>query len=230
MPNSIADRNLLFGILALQMDFISRDALVHADAAQKYYEQMASIAQQLAVAPELMFAQSNYGRSFYALGLMRRNLGKNDEPRANFEKSRHVREQLLRDFGKSEFQPMLQIDLLFSLVALCEHVQAVSEADKLQAGPLFLRTPGASGTLYRLACIYSLSADAVEMARAPAALTVEDKKLQVAYKDKALTALEQSDALGNRDFAHTKVDADLIAIRADPRFAKILELEKKPPK
>src|SRR5437763_13257593 len=29
-PSSSADRNLLFGILALQMDFISRDALVEA--------------------------------------------------------------------------------------------------------------------------------------------------------------------------------------------------------
>ena len=30
MPNSVTDRNLLFGIVALQMDFISRDALVAA--------------------------------------------------------------------------------------------------------------------------------------------------------------------------------------------------------
>src|SRR5688572_30329701 len=30
MPNAFADRNLLFGILALQMDFITRDALVKA--------------------------------------------------------------------------------------------------------------------------------------------------------------------------------------------------------
>jgi hypothetical protein len=28
MPAAVADRNLLFGILALQMDFISRDALI----------------------------------------------------------------------------------------------------------------------------------------------------------------------------------------------------------
>ena len=30
MSQPVADRNLLFGILALQMDFISRDALVQA--------------------------------------------------------------------------------------------------------------------------------------------------------------------------------------------------------
>ncbi len=31
MADSSADRNLLFGILALQMDFITRDALDHRD-------------------------------------------------------------------------------------------------------------------------------------------------------------------------------------------------------
>jgi hypothetical protein len=30
MPHPAADRNLLFGILALQMDFVSRDALIAA--------------------------------------------------------------------------------------------------------------------------------------------------------------------------------------------------------
>ena len=31
MSDIVADRNLLFGILALQMDFITRDALIAAD-------------------------------------------------------------------------------------------------------------------------------------------------------------------------------------------------------
>ena len=54
-----------------------------------------------------------------------------------------------------------------------------------------------------------------------------DKNLQAVYRDKALTALEQSHALGNRDFYTTRLDADLITIRDDPRFGKVLELEKK---
>lgn len=33
MPSSPADRNLLFGILAVQMDFVSRDALIEAMSA-----------------------------------------------------------------------------------------------------------------------------------------------------------------------------------------------------
>ena len=47
------------------------------------------------------------------------------------------------------------------------------------------------------------------------------------YRDKALTVLEQSHANGNKDFYTTRNDADLIAIRGDPRFQKVLELEKK---
>jgi hypothetical protein len=63
--------------------------------------------------------------------------------------------------------------------------------------------------------------------RRPNALTAEDKKLQADYRDKALTVLEQSHANGNRDFFTTRNDADLISIRDDPRFAKVLQLEKK---
>jgi hypothetical protein len=83
------------------------------------------------------------------------------------------------------------------------------------------------GTLYRLACIYSLSAAAVEESRAPSPLTPADKALQAEYRDKALTALEQSYKSGNRDFAYARVDADFIPIRDDPRFQRILALEKK---
>jgi hypothetical protein len=68
---------------------------------------------------------------------------------------------------------------------------------------------------------------ALEDARRPNPLTDADKKLQAAYRDKALTALEQSHMLGNKDFYTTRSDADLIQIRNDPRFGKILELEKK---
>lgn len=123
---------------------------------------------------------------------------------------------------------MLQIDLLFSLMALGEHEKAVSIADKLGAG--FPLGPVVSGTSYRLACVYSLSVAAVAEARAPAPLTAPDKQRQTEYRAKALTALERSHTLGNRDFANTRLDADFAPIRADPRFAKILELEKKQPK
>ena len=53
-PQSTADRNLLFGILALQMDFISREALIQAMHAWV-----------LAKAKPL---DSLAGRTFYAVG------------------------------------------------------------------------------------------------------------------------------------------------------------------
>ena len=34
-----------------------------------------------------MYAWSNYGRSFYALGLMQKNLGKQDEAKASFKRA-----------------------------------------------------------------------------------------------------------------------------------------------
>ena len=197
----------------------------HADKAQVYFTKLADVARQLAIAPELMFSMSNYARSFYTIGLMQKGLGKHKEARESFETSRHVREQLVRDFGKTEYGAMLRIDLLFSRVALGEHAEAVRAADEIRAR--YGVAPGLAGLLYRLACIYSLSAAAVEEVRAPAPLTDADKKLQAEYRDKALTALEGSHTFGNLDFAGTRMDADLLEIKGDPRFQKILDLEKK---
>lgn len=196
----------------------------HGDAAQMYFAKLADVARRLAIAPELMFSMSSYARSFYTIGLMQKGLGKYAEARESFENSRHIREQLIRDFGKTEFITMLRIDLLFSRVALGEHVEAVRAADELRANSSL--SPGASGVQYRLACIYSLSAAAVEEARAPNLLTDADKKLQAVYCDKALSALEQSHKLGNLDFQGTRMDADFLAIRNDPRFQTILDMEK----
>jgi hypothetical protein len=76
---------------------------------------------------------------------------------------------------------------------------------------------------YRLACIYSLSIPAVEESRRPMPLTPEDKALQAKYRDKAVDALEQALRQGLRDYFNIKTDADLIPIRSDPRYQKILE-------
>jgi hypothetical protein len=74
---------------------------------------------------------------------------------------------------------------------------------------------------------WGLFAAAVEEARRPNPLNDEDRKLQAEYRDKALTVLGQSHANGNMDCYTTNNDADLNSIRDDPRFQKILELEKK---
>jgi tetratricopeptide (TPR) repeat protein len=200
------------------------EAKKHVDAALAYYQQLADISRQLAAAPDLMWSQANYARSYYGLGLMEKSLGKHAEARVHFEQSRHIRDQLLRDFDETEYATMLRIDWLFSLVALGEHEKAVSVADQLRRD--FPVGPGLSGMSYRLACVYSLSVAAVEESRAPAPLTAEDKKRQAEYRDKALTALEKSHTHGNQDFAYTRVDADFNPIRNDPRFSKILELDK----
>ncbi|MFO0965621.1 MAG: serine/threonine-protein kinase [Gemmataceae bacterium] len=204
------------------------EAKKHGDAAQKYFERLFDMARRLAVAPDLLFNVSAYARSFYAVGVMQKSLGRHEEARESFSKSRQIREQLLRDFGKSEFADMLRIDLLFSLVALGEHKEAVRAADVMRKERAFMPPSlGAPGALYRLACIYSLSVEAVAESRAPAPLTDADRALQAEYRDKALAALELSHRMGNADFAGTRLDADFIPIRGDARFQAILALEKK---
>jgi|SRR6516165_1579726 hypothetical protein len=76
---------------------------------------------------------------------------------------------------------------------------------------------------YRLACIYSLGIPAVEESHRPMPLTPEDKALQAKYRDKALDALEKALQQGLRDYFNIRTDADLIPIRSDPRYQKILE-------
>ena len=96
----------------------SAEAKSPRKAAQKYYEQLADISKKLAVSPDLMSARSNYGHSFYALRLVQKYQGKQDEARASFERSRDIRAQFLRDFSDHPYLDHLKIDLLFSLVAL----------------------------------------------------------------------------------------------------------------
>jgi hypothetical protein len=120
----------------------------------------------------------------------------------------------------------LEIDLLFSQVALGDHVQAVRAADAMRK-KIEAKSDSPAHPLYRLACVYALSVAAVEEARGPQPLTEEDRALQAQYRDKALTALERFHQRGNRDSATTRNDSDFISIRGDPRFQRILEMEKK---
>ena len=82
--------------------------------------------------------------------------------------------------GKSANVVHLQIDLLFSRVALGEHAEAVSAADAIRGAPGF-RPIEQQSVLYRLACIYSLSAAAVGEVRQSNPLTDEDRKLQAIW-------------------------------------------------
>jgi hypothetical protein len=77
--------------------------------------------------------------------------------------------------------------------------------------------------LYRLTSIYSLSIPEVAQARQPLPLTDADLAAQAAYCDKALTSLEEALRQGSRDLSNMRTDADLNAIRSDPRFQQILD-------
>src|ERR1043166_4903763 len=174
----------------------------HREASLKYAERFADVSRRLAIAPELMYSTANYARSFYAIGLMQKELGKPAAARESFEKSRHIREQLVRDYPDTPFNSQLQIDLMFSRVALGEHVEAVRTADAMQQTSKSDKTVH----LYRLACVYSLSVAAVAEMRGSDPLTDADCKLQTEYRDKALDALKRWHMHGNDYFAITRAD------------------------
>jgi hypothetical protein len=118
----------------------------------------------------------------------------------------------------------VEIDRLFSLIGLGEQEEAARHADPMLVKASFGQPEPI--TLYRLACVYSLSVAAVEEARRPNPLTEADKKLQAAYRAKAVDALERSFKNGFRDIFNTQTDADLAPIRG-PEFDAILDKYKR---
>ena len=189
---------------------------------QKHYKKLAEVTQMLATAPDLARQRQSFARAWYTLGIIEKKLGHDTEAKKHFERCRLIREELLRDYPDFDTYVHLEIDLLFAQVALGEHEQAVKKADEIGK-----ENSTNNNILYRLACIYSLSIPAVEEARRPGSLTSADKALQGQYKDKALESLENSLFYGNRDYFRIRTDADLIRIRSDPRFEKIMGKYKK---
>jgi serine/threonine protein kinase/tetratricopeptide (TPR) repeat protein len=185
---------------------------------QGHYKKLAEVTQLLATAPDLARQRQSFARAFYTLGTIEKKLGNDAEARKHFDRCRLIREELLRDYPNFDTYVHLEIDLLFAQVALGEHERAVKKADELRA-----TYPTDNNILYRLTCIYSLSIPAVQEARGSETLTSPDRALQARYRDKALTCLEQSVFYGNREFFNIRTDADLLPIRADPRFQALLQ-------
>jgi tetratricopeptide (TPR) repeat protein len=184
---------------------------------QQHYKKLAEVTQMLATAPDLARQRQSFARAWYTLGRIEQKLGHDAEARKHFERCRLIREELLRDYPDFDSYVHLEIDLLFAQVALGEHEQAVKKADGIRQ-----KNSTNNNILYRLACVYSLSIPAVEEAQRPGAPTSADKALQAQYKDKALESLENSLFYGNREYFEIRTDADLIPIRSDPRFEKML--------
>jgi tetratricopeptide (TPR) repeat protein len=193
--------------------------------AEAHYRKLVEVTTLLATSPDLARQRQSYARAWYTLGRVEKELGHDAEARKQFERCRLIREELLRDYPKFDTYVHLEIDLLFAQVALGEHERAGKKADEIHK-----KYSTDNNILYRLTCIYSLSIPEVAQARQPLPLTSDDLALQASYRDKALASLEQSLRYGNKEFFNMRTDADLNAIRSDPRFQQIVAKyqEKKP--
>jgi tetratricopeptide (TPR) repeat protein len=190
--------------------------------AQKHYSQYVKFAQQLATSTAMRVQRQEYAGGWYRLGMIEKKLGHPEEARKHLERSRHVREELLLDYPNDSLLSHRRLDLLFAQVALGEHAKALAAADTIATSEPRENNPQYENVHYRLACLYALGIAAVEEARLPKPLTPEDKSLQSALRDKALKSLELTLANGNKNLDKIRVEADLVAVRGDPRYERLL--------
>jgi tetratricopeptide (TPR) repeat protein len=186
--------------------------------AQKHASKAVEVTKMLATAPDLARQRQTYARAWYTVGRVEKALGLDAEARKHFDRCRLIREEVLRDYPDFDTYVHIEIDLLFAQVALGEHERAVKKADEIRE-----KHSTDNNILYRLTCIYSLSIPEVAQARQPLPLTDADLAAQAAYRDKALASLEEALRHGNKEFFNISTDADLNAIRSDPRFQQILD-------
>ena len=190
------------------------------DEAQKYFAQakthftrLNEVSRKLATADELVEGLQSYSRSFYTLGLVEELNKRPDDARRDYQTSRDIREVALKAYSDYRNSAHLQIDLLFSQVALGELRRSMEITDEMS---WTYRTE--SSVQYRLACVYALAKSAVEDARRPEPLTPKDKNDQLRYHNAAIKCLQYAHDGGFNDFFHTSIDADLNSIRDDPRM------------
>src|SRR5262249_54107523 len=136
---------------------------------QKHYKKLAEVTQMLATAPDLARQRQSFARAWYTLGTIEKKLGHDAEAKKHFERCRLIPQQRPRYYPNLNTYEHLEIDLLLAQVPLGEKKRAVKKADALRR-----EHSTNNNTLYRLACIYSLSTPAVEEARRPGSLTSQD--------------------------------------------------------
>ncbi len=181
--------------------------------AKKHFAKLNELSRKLATSDELVEGVRDYSRSFYTLGLLEDVNGRPTQARKNYEKCREIRELTLHDYQNNRMSAHLQIDLLFAQIALGELRQPMELVDNMVW--VFKEEPDAE---YRLACIYSLAINTIEETRKPNPLTDADKRLQNRFRNEAIRCLQFAHDGGFGDFFHTSIDADLNALRDDPRM------------
>jgi serine/threonine protein kinase len=201
-----------FGKLA-EKDGKPDEALRCFAQAKTHFQRLNEVSRKLATADELVEGLQSYSRSFYTLGLVEELNKRPGDARRYYQTSRDIRDVALRAYSDYRNSAHLQIDLLFSQVALGELRRSMEITDEMS---WTYRTE--SSVQYRLACVYALAINAVEEARKPEPLNPKDKNDQLRYHNAAIKCLQHAHDGGFSDFFHTSIDADLNSIRGDPRM------------
>ena len=107
------------------------DAKKHYADSDKHYKKLNDISRKLATSDELIDGVRDYSRSFYTLGLVEDLNGRPGKAREYYQRSREIRELALRDYANHRVSAHLQIDLLFSQIALGEIRAAMDLAENM---------------------------------------------------------------------------------------------------
>lgn len=195
-------------------------AKFHLEAAEGQLKKHVQLARKLATSDDLLTHRRGLANALTELARLEKRLGRDRVARTHLEESLHLCDEILRDYSRHPDRVMLSLDRYFVLALLGRHAEVAEGADMLHikyVGKL---------VSYRLAQLYALCSVAVGEARAPAALTPDDVKLQVSLRRRALECLEMAVRAGFDDWEGMRADADLDPLRSDPRFRKILSMRK----
>ncbi len=202
-----------YGILAEKAGK-DEDAKVFFAAATGHYDKLNKISVKLATSKELLDGVREYARSYYTLALAKKREGKPREARELFEISRTIREQIFHDYRGSSNSGHLELDLWFSQLALGD----LGMMDEAQNKYVIVAGLGEPDLAYRLACIFALASTTIEESRNGEPLTEKEKQTQRRYRSEAFRYLQIAHDQGFTDFFQSNIDADLDAIRAEPRM------------
>jgi serine/threonine protein kinase len=185
----------------------------HLAEAQKQYAKYAEITRRLAVSKDLLDQRRRFADSWYELGRVVRAA---DQKKAeqHWKYCLSLREEIMRDYAYPVFvaDEKVRLERLLVLAQLGKHDEVVPEAEMMHI------KIGGKSVRFGLARVFALCS------AAPAA----DKATKDRCRSKSLTCLTEAVAQGFDQWEEVHTEPDLAAIRDDPRYAKILQREKKP--
>jgi tetratricopeptide (TPR) repeat protein len=196
------------GDLELQLGN-ARSALENYQAAHKFRD---ALYQEDRDSSEMQWDLSG---SLYRLGNACLALGQTSDAEDNYQDCMRFREQVAE---KDPSNTLKQIDLMLSRARCGQH----EEASRIAAELLDRSYPN-PGTLFSIACGYSLCVSAVGWGKASDSLTPDEQTLQQRYTERAIENLQQAIARGYKDLMAIETDPDLVPLRERAAYKELVQ-------